>query len=970
MPQYDDPAPTSGLDLDPNSAEDQGENHPGKKTSFFGKLKDKTRDKVSKIKNRVTKKKSGGSAGDGSTPSESPSESHDNDEAGPDDNDEEEEEEDHSKELPASDEHEPPPAPTTPSITEPETVPASTPLESEEEGQTKSAQEFTPSVDEVSNGQPEHETQTPPPETSFGSDQLEEPEPQTPPESFESDQPEPDTQTVLPPESTTRSFEPATKLGDVDTTASEDPAVPSSGQSGISGYPVSDEPAKLEGGQKFEDDSIVQPQDRSLDQDSSATPQDDNDKSFTDKGTGGAQGLKDTAYGTAGAAAGALGYDKLTGSENTPQNTVNTSQDEASGLEEDAQDHGQQASDQDSSAATQDKDQRYTDKAAEGAQGLKDAAYGTVGAAAGALGYDKLTGSENTAQDSTTPQDDTPKEQEKAQDGTTSQADTPGEQEKAQDLGQQPSDQDSSVTSQDKDQSYTDKETGGAQGLKDAAYGTVGAAAGASGFDKLAGSGKSTPQDTSPPQDETPGEQEKVQDHEQPASDQDSSATTQDLGQQPSDQDSSATAEDKDQSYTDKAAGGVQGLKDAAYGAVTAAAGAVGYDKLTESGNIPQSKDASQDDDTLGVQEKAEALGQQAPNSVTDTASTVSDKAHEGVAQTQEGNPDVPSSATEAAKDSVSGKANDLNNATGDSQTFTQKALEKADQLNNATGDSQTYTEKAAETTAAVTGSIAATLGLDKSSNTSDGTSIADKSKGYLNSAVDTTKAFTQPAAEKSKEVVGAGTGSVQETTGSVADTTKDGAGSAADATKDDTGSVADTTKEKLTSATGAVQDGAQSTVDSSKGYVQTATNSAQSYGQQAVDATKNYTQSATDISKDYASKVADQAAGARDTAVDTVTPKDEHKALSDHVTTTIGNFPTQIKDSVLSTVQGTSPPADAHQTDSPKENGLFGRFTDLIFGKKLPEHDESGKTTTETSGAPPATEEGLSTSEPTSVQQ
>jgi len=90
----------------------------------------------------------------------------------------------------------------------------------------------------------------------------------------------------------------------------------------------------------------------------------------------------------------------------------------------------------------------------------------------------------------------------------------------------------------------------------------------------------------------------------------------------------------------------VQGLKDAAYGAVTAAAGAVGYDKLTESGNIPQSKDASQDDDTLGVQEKAEALGQQAPNSVTDTASTVSDKAHEGVAQTQEGNPDVPSSAT------------------------------------------------------------------------------------------------------------------------------------------------------------------------------------------------------------------------------------------------------------------------------------------------------------------------------------
>jgi hypothetical protein len=57
---------------------------------------------VSKIKSKVTKKKSGGSAGDGSTPSESPSESHENDEAGPDDDDAEEEEEGHSKEVPSA----------------------------------------------------------------------------------------------------------------------------------------------------------------------------------------------------------------------------------------------------------------------------------------------------------------------------------------------------------------------------------------------------------------------------------------------------------------------------------------------------------------------------------------------------------------------------------------------------------------------------------------------------------------------------------------------------------------------------------------------------------------------------------------------------------------------------------------------------------------------------------------------------
>ncbi|CAM6037250.1 unnamed protein product [Sphagnum compactum] len=579
MPQYDDPALTpaerdtgmttneSDMNLDTNSEEYTGGS--GKKTSLFGKLKDKTKNKVSQIKSKVGKKKSGGTPSDGSIESDSPAESHENDDERDPDEDEGEEEET-STDLPTGAE-DAPPAPTTPSNTEPTTAPDST-IES------------TPqNVDDFGSGQPE---------------------------------PKPEAET--PPESTPRSLEPEEKLSGTDTTATEDPAAPSSGQSETSGYPESDEPPKAGGGDKFEDVNAEN-------QDSSAAQQ--------------------------------------------PQDA---------------------ALDQDSSGATPAENQSYTDKAARGAQGLRDAAYGTAGAAAGALGYDKLTESGKTDQDTNTPQDDTP-----------------------------------------------------------------------------------------------------------------------------------------------------------------------------------------------GVQEKAQDLGQQAFHGASDAANTVGDKANEGVTQAQESSPDVPASATEAgnqAKDAVAGKS---------------------DQLNNATGDSQTYTDKAVETAAAVTGAAAATVGLDKAS---DGTSVADKTKGYVNSAIDNTKGYAQAATDKSKE-----SGITQGTTGSVIDSTKD----------------------KIASATGAVQDAAQSTYDSSKDYVQ----------------------SATDTSKDYASRTADQAAAARDTAVDKVTPKDEHKALADKVTDTISNLPAQVKDSVTGAVQGVTSPSGA-QDDPHKEAGLLGRFTDLLFGKK-PEN------ATETTGETTAAVEG-----------
>ncbi len=111
------------------------------------------------------------------------------------------------------------------------------------------------------------------------------------------------------------------------------------------------------------------------------------------------------------------------------------------------------------------------------------------------------------------------------------------------------------------------------------------------------------------------------------------------------DQDSSGATPADNQSYTDKAARGAQGLRDAAYGTAGAAAGAVGYDKLTESGKTDQDTNTPQDD-TPGVQEKAQDLGQQAYHGASDAANTVGDKANEVATQAQESSPDVPASAT------------------------------------------------------------------------------------------------------------------------------------------------------------------------------------------------------------------------------------------------------------------------------------------------------------------------------------
>jgi hypothetical protein len=145
-----------------------------------------------------------------------------------------------------------------------------------------------------------------------------------------------------------------------------------------------------------------------------------------------------------------------------------------------------------------------------------------------------------------------------------------------------------------------------------------------------------------------------------------------------------------------------------------------------------------------------------------DATNTAADTANQGYEKTKDaltpdsesGYPDAPGSATETAyqaKDNVVGKANDLNNATDDSET---------------------YTQKAANTAYAAKDRAADTLGLNQPS---EGPSVVDKAKD---------------------QAFGAGADTSKDYAGSAADTTNDYAGSAADTTKDYAGSAADTTND------------------------------------------------------------------------------------------------------------------------------------------------------------------------------
>lgn len=114
--EMNDLDPNSGLEYHQQGQDQNSSSSPDKKTSLFGRIKDRTRNKVSQIKSKVGMKMSG------STPSESLEQ--DQEGVTADDDKSVEEEEDTTKE---DVEDTSPPAPTTPSSnTEQETAPAST----------------------------------------------------------------------------------------------------------------------------------------------------------------------------------------------------------------------------------------------------------------------------------------------------------------------------------------------------------------------------------------------------------------------------------------------------------------------------------------------------------------------------------------------------------------------------------------------------------------------------------------------------------------------------------------------------------------------------------------------------------------------------------------------------------------------------------------------------------------------------
>ncbi len=134
--EMNDLDPNCGLEYHQQGQDQNGSSSPGKKTSLFGRIKDRTRNKVSQIKSKVGMKMSG------STPSESLEQ--DQGVAADDDKSVEEEEDTTKEDV----EDTSPPAPTTPSSnTEQETAPAST--------------EFSAGVQE-DQAKPELETHTPP----------------------------------------------------------------------------------------------------------------------------------------------------------------------------------------------------------------------------------------------------------------------------------------------------------------------------------------------------------------------------------------------------------------------------------------------------------------------------------------------------------------------------------------------------------------------------------------------------------------------------------------------------------------------------------------------------------------------------------------------------------------------------------------------------------------------------------------
>ena len=166
-------------------------------------------------------------------------------------------------------------------------------------------------------------------------------------------------------------------------------------------------------------------------------------------------------------------------------------------------------------------------------------------------------------------------------------------------------------------------------------------------------------------------------------------------------------------------------------------------------------------------------------------------------------------------------------------------AQSKAADLNNATNDSETYTDKASNTAIAAKDKMANTLGLNQPST---GPSVLDKAKEYWGSAVGATTGTAQSAVDTTKDKAYQAKDAAADTTGSATDTSKDNAGSAADTTKDYATSAKDTTADKTGSA-----------VDTAKDYATSAKDTTADNTSSAADTAKDYAYSAKDTTADNA---------------------------------------------------------------------------------------------------------------------
>ncbi|XP_024386739.1 uncharacterized protein [Physcomitrium patens] len=348
-----------------------------------------------------------------------------------------------------------------------------------------------------------------------------------------------------------------------------------------------------------------------------------------------------------------------------------------------------------------------------------------------------------------------------------------------------------------------------------------------------------------------------------------------------------------------------------------------------------------------------------------------------------------------SASDTTRGNTGSAADTTRDTSYQAKDTVQsKAADVNNATDDSETYTQKAANTAYDVKDKAANALGLTQPST---GPSLLDKAKGYLGGAADTTKDYAGSAADNTREGLnqpsgGSLTDTIKGYTGSAVDTTKDNAQRATDATNDYAGSAAENTRQGLNQpstgpsmldkakgylgvAADTTMDSTGSAVDTSKEYAGKAYDNTAPYGQtakgkvaentavardvaseNAVAANDNAAeaaQRATEVAKDYGAKsydasaqygqvakekVTETAAVAKDKAVEVTTPKPEDKGLSEKITEALSNLPFQAKDTAAATAQNVAQTTTDKAHEEAHKDTVLGRLTGLLgFGSKQP---------------------------------